>query len=155
MQVLVDEISQRETSVHHLSLPVEVLLHEANNFATTCHSRLLCEVGALDSVHDNGFPIDALQVLEVAKLDVELTEDFLLRQFTILDKLDSFSLSACQFVFVTDIEGKIFEHELLPVLFIVHLNKLFFVLLLDDVTLDLLCGDWSLLSVLLELAHEL
>ena len=60
VQVLVDEICERETSVHHLCLPIEVLLHETYDFAPTCHGSLLCKVGALDGVHDYGFPVDAL-----------------------------------------------------------------------------------------------
>lgn len=119
------------------------------------HCGLRREERAFEFVYADRFTLNTWQILEVEQMDADVTIDLLLRKLSFLDERNGLGLTSSQFILVTRIESEVFEHQLLPVLFIEHLDELLFVLLCDDIALNLLCRNWRLLRVFLQLGLEL
>lgn len=155
MHVLACELVDRNATIHHAFVPVEILDHEADHILLESHCALLCEVGDLELVHANWFAFDPCKVLKVDQIHHDLSYDVFDRQFSFLDKCKCLFFSALELVFVGGIEAEIFENHLVSVMLVKHLGQLLLVLLVEALDLELFGFDRRLLRVFREAGSEL
>ena len=151
MQVLLEQIIDFDATIDHGCLRVVLipceLLAETLDVLSLLLNALSIEVGSLELVKAGRFVRDYRQANAILYAYINLTIDWFIFQLTRFDQFDCFILTSKELVFVGGIESEVFKDLLLPMLFIPHLHKFFFVLFVNDVADYVLFSNLCHLSI--------